>query len=359
MKKNILVVDDSALMRRVFCDIINSDDQFQVVDMCGDGLQAYEKLRAGRYDAVVLDVYMPRLGGLQLLERLQEEKIKATVIVVSTSTVEGASEAVRAIELGAVDFLKKPENLIEAKGSEFRKQLLGILGGVFGSPLRRSSLRMTQTKPPKPDRQLQPGTRFSGSAAGREKLVVLACSTGGPKALHSVVPKLSAGLNAPMVIVQHMPEGFTGSLAARLNELSAVRVKEAEDGEILQKGVVYIAPGGRHLELVSRADGTTAVHLSMAPAIGGLRPCANITYRSLDNSRYEEILCVVLTGMGADGTEGISYLAQKRPVHVVAQDAESCVVYGMPRAIAETGLVDEVVSLELVANTIMKNVGVK
>lgn len=354
MKKNILVVDDSALMRRVICDIINSDDQFQVADMCGDGLQAYEKLRSGRYDAVVLDIYMPKLGGLQLLERLQAERIDATVIVVSTSTVEGAKEAVRAIELGAVEFLKKPDNLIEAKGNDFRKQLLGILNGVFGRQRVKPRVPIRQAQPVRAAAE-QPVRRAAG---GRHKLVVLACSTGGPKALHSVVPKLSAGLDAPMVIVQHMPEGFTASLAARLNELSAVKVKEAEEGELLQKGVVYIAPGGRHLELVQKGA-ETVVHLSMAPPIGGLRPCANITYNSLVSSSYDEILCVVLTGMGADGTEGITNLAGRRPVHVVAQDAASCVVYGMPRAIAETGLVDEVVSLELVANTIMKNVGVK
>ncbi len=360
MKKNILVVDDSALMRRVICDIINSDDQFQVVDMCGDGLQAYEKLRSGRYDAVVLDIYMPKLGGLQLLERLQAERISATVIVVSTSTAEGAEEAVRAIELGAVEFLKKPDNLIEAKGNDFRRQLLGILNGVF-APQRQRVKPVTAARPQQPTvRPSQPvePRPVRRTAGGRDRLIVLACSTGGPKALHSVVPKLAAGLDAPMVIVQHMPEGFTASLAARLNELSAVRVKEAEEGEILRKGVVYVAPGGRHLELVQKG-GTTSVHLSMAPPIGGLRPCANITYNSLVSSSYDEILCVVLTGMGADGTEGIRTLAAKRPVHVVAQDAASCVVYGMPRAIAETGLVDEVVSLELIANTIMKNVGVK
>ena len=368
MKKNILVVDDSALMRRVICDIINSDNRFQAIDTCCDGFQAYMKLKMKHYDAVLLDVYMPRMDGLQLLERIQAEQIDATVIMVSTLTTEGASVTVRAMELGAVDFVTKPENIIEAKGQDFRGRLLTMLQAVLHTdepqpPMKATAVRektgtassvMVSLKPDATSRKRMPLPKKMSN-----RIIALACSTGGPKALHTVLPALDPGMDAPMVLVQHMPAGFTKSLADRLNELSKVKVKEAEDGETLEKGVVYIAPGGSHLEVVCGAGGSHKVHLSDAPAIGGLKPCANVMYQSLKNSRYDEITCVVLTGMGADGTAGIEVLDKSKAIHVIAQNEQTCVVYGMPRAIAEAGLVDEVVPLESIANTIIKNVGVK
>ena len=193
----------------------------------------------------------------------------------------------------------------------------------------------------------------------KNKLVALACSTGGPKALQSVIPYLPADMNAPMVLVQHMPVGFTKSMADRLDEISKIRVKEAQEGDVLKKGWVYVAPGGKHMEIQKKADGSHVVRLNDQPAIGGLRPCANVTYESLRSSGYDEIVCVVLTGMGSDGTGGILSLKQRKKLHVISQDAKSCVVYGMPKAIVEAGVVDEVVPLTEVAHTIIKNVGVQ
>ena len=197
------------------------------------------------------------------------------------------------------------------------------------------------------------------SAKGGNKVVALACSTGGPKALQSVIPYLPKNLNAPMVLVQHMPEGFTKSMADRLNEVSPIHVKEAADGDVLEKGTVYIAPGGKHMEVKKTADGRHKIQLNEMPPIGGLRPCANITYDSLRTCGYDEVVCVVLTGMGADGTNGILSLAKSKPVYVIAQNAQTCVVYGMPKAIVETGMVNEVVPLTEIAQTITKNVGVQ
>ena len=162
-----------------------------------------------------------------------------------------------------------------------------------------------------------------------------------------------------MVLVQHMPAGFTKSMADRLNEVSEIAVKEAEDGDKLEKGHIYVAPGGRHMEVVKCPDGSHKIALNDMPAIGGLRPCANITYDSLSKSGFDEIVCVVLTGMGADGTNGILSLGHHKPIHVISQSADTCVVYGMPKSIEEAGVVDEVVPLEKVAETITKNVGVK
>lgn len=358
MKKNILVVDDSALMRRVICDIINSEGTFQAVDTCRDGLEAYEKLKTTRYDGVVLDVNMPRMDGLELLEKLQKDRIKATVIMVSTMTTKDADVTILAMERGAVDFVTKPTNVIEAKGEDFKKSLLKVLSAVLKTERFNRENRVSPI-PVKYSGERVALKKELGTAKARNKIIALACSTGGPKALQSVIPYLPAGLDAPMVLVQHMPAGFTKSMADRLNEVSPIHVKEAEDGDVLKKGTVYIAPGGKHMEVKKSPDGSHKIKLNDMPAIGGLKPCANITYDSLRDSGYDQVVCVVLTGMGADGTNGILSLAKSKPVYVISQDAATSVVYGMPKAIAETGLVDEVVPLTEVAKSIIKNVGVK
>ena len=368
MKKNILVVDDSALMRRVICDIINTDSTFQATDVCRDGLEAYEKLKTTKYDGVVLDINMPRMNGLELLERLQKERIKATVIMVSTMTTKDAEVTILAMELGAIDFVTKPDNVVEAKGEKFKKRLLDVLGAVLKTEqIRRTSfststrtvgsaLGTASSAPATPTRiTTRPAVN---NVKGRNKIVALACSTGGPKALQSVIPKLPKNLDAPVVLVQHMPAGFTKSMADRLNETSQISVKEAAHGDVLKKGVVYVAPGGKHMEVKKTADGHV-IQLNDMPAIGGLRPCANITYDSLKTCGYDQVVCVVLTGMGADGTNGILSLEKSKPIYVISQNAETCVVYGMPKAIAETGIVNEVVPLDQVASTITKNVGVQ
>ncbi len=372
MKKNILVVDDSALMRRVICDIINSDSNFQAKDTCRDGLEAYEKLKTTTYDGVVLDVNMPRMDGLQLLEKLQEENIKANVIMVSTLTTKDAEVTILALERGAIDFVTKPTAIAEAKGDNFKKKLLEVLNAVLNSrAFVRSSSRTSSSSRsattgakanPAPAGSVKPNVTSNFNrlkATGNKKLVALACSTGGPKALQSVIPYLPKNLDAPMILVQHMPAGFTKSMADRLNEVSPIAVKEAEHGDVLEKGHIYVAPGGKHMEVVKCPDGNHKISLNEMPAIGGLRPCANITYDSLSKCGFDEVVCVVLTGMGADGTNGILSLGHHKPIHVISQSAETCVVYGMPKAIEESGIVDEVVPLEKVAETITKNVGVK
>ena len=355
MKKNLLVVDDSALMRRIICDIINSDQNFQATDYCRDGLEAYEKLKTKSYDGVVLDVNMPRMGGLQLLERLQKEHIKAKVVMVSTLTTKDADVTILAMERGAIDFVTKPNNIIEAKGEDFKRQLLSVLTAVYETQQWNSVHTISSLTKKKISAS---NNRIKAVNPGKKR-VALACSTGGPKALQSVVPYLPKKLDAPVVIVQHMPAGFTQSMAKRLDEISEIPVKEAQEGDRLENGHVYIAPGGRHLEVRRMGDGSHVIKLNDMPPIGGLKPCANIMYDSLTGSGYDEIVCVVLTGMGADGTNGILSLEKSKPIHVIAQDAQSCVVYGMPKAIAEAGVVDEVVSLNQVAKTITKNVGEK
>ncbi|MFA9375380.1 MAG: chemotaxis response regulator protein-glutamate methylesterase [Lachnotalea sp.] len=367
MSKNILVVDDSALMRRVICDIIISDSRFEVTDTAKNGAEAFELLLDKKYDVVVCDINMPKMTGLELLEQLQKYKIKAKVVMVSTLAKEGAKETILALELGAFDFVTKPENFIETKSNDFKQKLMSVIEvaadacptmkarGIAKPVVTAANITESFIQKPFP---ITRKTTIRSNSLTANKVVALACSTGGPKSLQTVIPALPADLNAAILLVQHMPAGFTNSLAQRLNEMSKMKVKEATEGELVLKGCVYIAPGGFHMKVVM--DGSNhKIKLTSEDPIGGLRPCANLMYESLINSGFDEIVCVVLTGMGGDGTIGIKKLSNSKPVYVIAQNEKTCVVYGMPKTIVEAGLVDEIVSLSDVSQTITKNVGVR
>lgn len=361
MKKNILIVDDSALMRRVLTDTVSSDPRFTVKNVAVNGEEGLKLLLASPelYDAVLLDIYMPKMTGLELLEELEKHKeVKARVIICSTKADESAEETMTALEHGAFDFIKKPENLIHAKSNIFKDTLLAVLEVATEAADRAKTAPVPANIKPVIPVQTPVRREFPIQKGSGSKIIALACSTGGPKTLQSVIPLLPKELDAPMVLVQHMPVGFTNSLAMRLNDMSKVQVKEAVNGEPLQKGTVYIAPGGKHLR-VNCAGGIPKAEISDDPPRDALRPCANIMYESLIDSKYDEIVCVVLTGMGADGTEGIKALKQKKRLYVIAQDEATSVVYGMPKMVARAGLTDEILPVTEIADIITKKVGVQ
>lgn len=374
-------------MRRVISDIIKQNSEYEVLDFAVNGVEGLDKLvlHPGYYDLVILDINMPKMNGLELLEMLQKNRMHEAVVVVSTVAKEGAKETMRALELGALDFVTKPENFYEVKGEGFRSHIINMIEVVTGKDLNRKSLTAApgavSSKPLLKNMMTEP-RKNSASASrqsvpkpssgdmdavlkkavnvkkGKAKIVAIACSTGGPKSLQQVIPLLPANLDAGVVLVQHMPKGFTASLASRLNTLGSIKVTEAADGDIVEKGHVYIAPGGMHIK-VEKTSAGHIIRYSDEPPVDALKPCANIMYESLKDSDFDEITCVVLTGMGADGTKGIKALAEAhRKIYVIGQDADSCVVYGMPRSVAEAGLVDEVRPLEQIAESIIKNVGV-
>ena len=356
--KKILLVDDSALMRRVLCDIIESDGRYQVADRAMNGQAALDLLLKNRYDAVVLDVNMPVMDGIQLLKELHKRRLSFNIMMASTDTMEGAKVTLDALDLGALDFIHKPANASDCKEESFKKHFLRVLEGViiskppvFGAEKAFSMDDYKSTK-----KVLDVVAKTASKIKGR-KLVAIACSTGGPKALQSVIPKLPGNLNAPVMLVQHMPQGFTKSLAERLNSLSDIKVTEGQEGESLEKGHVYIAMGGKHMNYAKGA-GKGVIHYSDEPTREGVKPCANYMYESLRFSDYDEIVCVVLTGMGADGTEGIGRLKKSKKIHVITQEKGSCTVYGMPKAAEMAGLSDQVVSLDHIAQEIIMNVGI-
>ena len=360
--KKILVVDDSALMRRVLCDIINSDKRFHVEDRATNGLEAFDLLSRKTYDAVVLDVNMPKMNGIELLRELQKFKISARVMMASTATSEGAKVTLEALELGAVDFIHKPDSAIDCRGVDFKEHLLKILAVVADStvnmPVQRAAKPFRRETAAVPVRKTELPVKSAVGVAGR-KLVAIASSTGGPKALQSVIPRLPKDLQAPVLVVQHMPKGFTASLAERLNSLSEVTVREAAEGDVLENGCVYLSMGGSHMNVAMGVSGRHTIHYTDEPPREGVKPCANYMYESLKDGRFDEVVCVVMTGMGADGTQGISNLKNQKKIHVIAQEQSTCVVYGMPKSIVTAGLADQIVPLEQIAQAITAKVGGK
>jgi len=373
--KKILVVDDSALMRRVLFDIINSDGELQAEEYAMNGLDALEILRSGKtFDAMVLDINMPKMNGIELLRELRRDGIRINVLIVSTLAKEGAKETIQALELGAFDFVTKPDSLAEAKGDSFGKRLTSMLYAATGLS---SGMEVKEEKPKRQPAAAQDISKAASQVlqkvkrgdtsrhskkplgSGARKLVALACSTGGPKALQYVIPFLPKNLDAAVLVVQHMPEGFTGSLSKRLDELSEIHVEEAVHGETIQKGSVYMARGGSQMRLVEKGKKEHTLSVVEEAARNGLKPCADIMYESLMKSSFDEIVCVVMTGMGMDGTKGILQLEQTNKIYVIAQDEATSTVYGMPKAIYEAGAVDQVVELKKIADAITEHVGVR
>ena len=283
MKKNILVVDDSALMRMVMCDIIKTDERFNLAGKAQNGKEALDLLMKNKYDAVVLDVNMPVMGGLELLRELQTRKIPVRVMMASTDTRDGAKVTMDALELGAIDFVHKSGNIKNNRTEEFQKNFLETLYAVSTSrePTFGRSFNLESIKASKKFVSMVRKHNIIGN-----KIVAIASSTGGPKALQAVIPKLPKDLNAPVVLVQHMPVGFTKSLAERLDSLSEVTVSEAREGEILQKGHVYLSKGGMHMNVTSDQK-KSCIHYSNEPSREGVKPCANYMYESLINSPFD------------------------------------------------------------------------
>ncbi len=373
--KKILLIDDSALMRRMLYDILNSDKRFEVAGYASDGLTALELLEHKSFDAVVLDINMPKMDGLQLLRELRRRKIRARVMILSSYTYEGAKTLMDALALGALDFMHKPNALAGWSMDYYREMFLQTLDTVANGAYpdfddteesahvhkaaqtaRAGALQSPRAETAQSSRAEAAQIPTGGVVSGT-KIVAIASSTGGPKALQSVIPRLPEGLDAPVLLVQHMPKGFTLSLAERLDELSSVRVKEAAEGEELVKGTVYVSMGGKHMKVRKVPGGRHVICYTDEPMREGVKPCANYMYESLMDSGFSSVICVVMTGMGADGTSGIASLKMSKSTYVIAQNQETSTVYGMPKSVVHAGLADTELPLEQIAQEIVRQVG--
>ena len=340
----VLVVDDSAFMRRVIGDIIDRSGEFTVVGTARNGHEALRQIHALAPDIVTLDVEMPELDGVQTLGYIMSETPRAVVMLSAAATQGGVDLTLRCLELGAVDFVRKPTGVGSHDLSTVAAPLLDALRAATEVNLQGV--------------QLLARPRFvSGAPVVRSRsdatiAVAIACSTGGPRALAEVVPALPGDLHAAVLIVQHMPPGFTRSLANRIDGMSELRVTEAEHGEPLVVNRVYLAPGGLHMRVVGNGPGAWTIALDDGPAMHGVRPSADRLFAAVAEQFGAASIGVVLTGMGKDGAEGLRAIRAAGGAAIV-QDRATSTIYGMPQAALKHAGAEKIVGLPAVAPTIV------
>ena len=335
MPVRVLVVDDSAFMRRVIGEAIASQPDMQLAGVAHNGLDALLKVEQLQPDVVTLDVEMPEMDGLTALRHLMV-RYPRPVVMLSSMTQAGAVTTLRALSIGAVDFVAKPSGAVSLDFHRVRDELL--------QKVRAAATARVHRKTPPAHRAPEAGTRAKigpWRGGGFEHVVVIGCSTGGPRALAALVPQLRADSATAYVIVQHMPAGFTRSLAERLDASSLISVREAANGDHLAAGTALLAPGDFHLRLTRRG----AVELDQGPRVHGIRPSVDITLQTAAEHFGLKTVAVILTGMGQDGAEGAAALRQAGG-YVLAEDESTCVVWGMPRAVVERGLAHGVAPLD-------------
>ncbi|MFQ3574281.1 MAG: chemotaxis response regulator protein-glutamate methylesterase [Thermodesulfovibrionales bacterium] len=351
----VLIVDDSAFMRNAISSMLSSDPEISIVGTAKDGLEAIEKVKNLKPDIVTMDVEMPRMDGLTALKNIME-KNPLPVIMVSSLTVEGAKVTIEALELGAVDFIPKNLSELSINIVKIKEILLEKIKYIAKKGIPQKIIkpysRPKTTEPPKPIITAPP-SRSIGER--KVSIVAIGTSTGGPKALQSIIPNIPKDFPVPIVIAQHMPPNFTGPFADRMNQLSQIRVKEAEEGESLKPGTAYIAPGRGHLRLKRPKGIETIVSISEGKEDYIYRPSVDALMLSVAELYPGRALGVILTGMGNDGQKGLMAVKQTGS-RVFAQNEETCVVYGMPKAVVDAGIADKVLPLEEIAGEIINSV---
>lgn len=355
-KIKVLVVDDSAFMRKVISDMLASSEDIEVIGTAKNGRDGIYKARVLSPDVITLDVEMPIMDGLTALEELLKLTPAPKIIMLSSLTNNGGAATIRALEAGAFDFVQKPaSSIIHINIDDIKEDLIRkIKNSIYSNTLNYSSFRYIAATS-----EEQRNTQFKanqGSLGKLKHIVTIGTSTGGPRALQEVIPLLPVNLPAAVLIVQHMPPGFTKSLADRLNGLSKINVKEAEQGDLLKPGWAYIAPGDYQMKITKKA-GEYRIDINKDPPMSGHRPSVNYMMNSISESGHENIIAVMMTGMGSDGSEGISNI-KRIGGSTIAQDEETCVVYGMPKAAVNAGAIDKIVPLHDIAKEIIKLTGV-
>ncbi|PSJ46247.1 chemotaxis response regulator protein-glutamate methylesterase [Zobellella endophytica] len=370
MAIRVLVVDDSSFFRRRVSEILEQDPLLTVVDTAANGQEAVEKVKSVRPDVITMDIEMPVMDGISAVRAIMKS-VPTPVLMFSSLTHEGARATLDALDAGAMDFLpKRFEDIARSK----EEAVLLLQQRVKAIARRRafSAPRPAVTSPARPlsalagerSRGAQPAAPAQPVAERRSlprrsgkgyQLLAIGTSTGGPVALQNVLSKLPAQFPHPIVLIQHMPGTFTTAFAARLDGLCQIRVKEAEDGDLLRPGHAYLAPGGRQMLFEGR-PGAARLRIMDGNDKVNYKPCVDITFASAAKTYGGNVLAVVLTGMGADGREG-ARLLKEQGASIWAQDEESCVVYGMPQAVAKAGIATESLPLDLIGEAIVNEMG--
>jgi len=357
----VLVVDDTVVYRKIVSDILGEMPGVEVVGIANNGKIAMSRIERWRPDLVILDVEMPEADGLEVLAFIKRKTLPTGAVMLSSFTQKGSERTIQALELGAFDFIPKPETqsmdesraavkgqlvrMVEAFALQAEVRAL-LAGGVAREPRPVPSPKAAPLSPV----QETPRRRQAST------LVVIGVSTGGPNALKEVLPRLPGDLGAPVLVVQHMPPMFTKSLADSLNSRCALPVVEAADGQVIQPNQVMIAPGGRHMRVVAGPDRISRrIQLTDDPPESGSRPSVDYLFRSVAHVHGGRVTAVIMTGMGSDGKLGMALLRRAGAI-TVAQDERTCVVYGMPREVIDAGLADVVVPLDAIADQIIQTV---
>lgn len=369
MTLRTLVVDDTILFRKIVGDALAEVEGVSVVGTASNGKTALARMTELKPDLVTLDIDMPEMNGIEVLEQIRQRRIDVGVIVVSALTRKGSQMTIRALELGAFDFITKPsEGSVELNRAAVKAALAPMIKAfarrreiktILGAPQPAAA----QPALPKPAKRIdaaqaldQVAQRMTQiTAATRPELIVIGLSTGGPNALAQMLPAIPGDLNLPILIVQHMPPLFTQSLAESLNAKCTLTVKEAQDGEVIRANHVYIAPGGKQMKLLPTPEGGKLIRITDDPPENNCKPAVDYLFRSVANSFPGKAAAVIMTGMGNDGTVGLRLMKRGGSV-VIAQDEASCVVFGMPREAILAGVVDVVVPLDHIADEILKTV---
>ena len=339
----VLVIDDSAYVRKVVREILSRSPFLEVVGAARDGREALEMVERLEPDVVTCDLIMPELDGVGFVrEQMQRRPVPIIIMSVAKETAEAA---LTALDAGAIDFVQKPTALASEKIFEVSNELIDKVKAAGSISLNR----LPVSPPPEMPPAVEPGTKIAGTHS--VDLVVIGISTGGPQALKRLIPQLPADFPVPVVMVMHMPVGYTEMYAAKLNEQSGLEVREAAEGDEIKPGRVFLAPAGRHLTLKRNVDGNVVTHLDARPFSTLHRPSVDVLFQSAAEVYRNRVLGVVMTGMGSDGKQGAAWIKSQGGL-IFTEAESSCVVYGMPGVVMDAGLSDQSVALEDMARAI-------
>ncbi|MBM7603303.1 two-component system chemotaxis response regulator CheB [Metabacillus crassostreae] len=358
VKIRVLVVDDSAFMRKLITDFLNEDENIEVVGVARNGEDALIKIKELNPDVVTLDVEMPVKNGLEALKDIMKQ-FPRPVIMLSSTTKEGAENTILSLQYGAFDFIAKPSGAISLDLYKVKEDLIEKVKLAKRANIPNSLQQQNSKKYPKMqqeyskiDSKSKERPKFIDKISKNKSLVCIGTSTGGPRALQQVLPKIPADINAPIFIVQHMPPGFTLSLANRLNTVSLITVKEAVNGEVVKNGTAYIAPGGSHLKVIKSGTSLT-IKIDQSDIRNGHRPSVDVMFESISEIPDYNKIAVIMTGMGADGSDGLKKLKNTGHVKAISESEQTSIVYGMPKAAVGTTFVDKVEDVQNIAAAIV------
>jgi len=352
-KVKVLIVDDSAFMRKILTDILNAHETVEVAGVAKNGIEAIKQVKLLKPDVVTMDIEMPILNGIDALKEIMNSN-PVPVIMLSSLTSDGADATLTCLDIGAVDFIQKPSSVFRINVDELKKELINkiIIAAKINLNFRNKPVGINKLGV-----FYKLNIEHTRSSENKHYFIIIGTSTGGPRALQHVLPLMPKDIPASILIIQHMPPGFTKSLAERLNNMSSITVKEAENGEKPLPGYAYIAPGDYHLK-VKKSNNDIFLTLSQDQTVSGHRPSVDTLFKSVANNVDKNIIAIIMTGMGADGSNGIKELKDNTDCYVIAQDQSTSIVYGMPRSAVNTGCVDNIVPLHEITDYILKRLGV-